>query len=330
MSGRYSGRLQFGVYEYDPASGELRKQGVRIRIQDQPLKVLIALLERPGEVVSREELRQKIWPAETFVDFDQSLNKAVNKVREALRDTADQPRFIETVPRRGYRFIAPVTASEEQRAGPILFEKGGYVPVATAENAVGPPCTGELPATPPSHPPTASRSRFAAATAVALISLASTTYFVLRPAQAPVITGYKRLTNDGHRKDPGFAHVTDGQRLYFAEKVDGRLTLAQVSVNGGETALIPTPMEPLLDDISPDGSKLLVAALEHGTTAFQYWMLPTVGGSPIRLGDIVSGDVHWSRDGSRLSFIQGRAIWVATGDGSNARHLVTVRGAFPA
>jgi DNA-binding winged helix-turn-helix (wHTH) protein/tetratricopeptide (TPR) repeat protein len=101
--------LRFGVFEADVRSGELRKQGVRIKLQEQPFHVLTVLLQRPGEVVTREELRSQNWPADTFVDFDNSLNTAINKLREALGDSADNPRFIETLPRRGYRFIAPVT-----------------------------------------------------------------------------------------------------------------------------------------------------------------------------------------------------------------------------
>src|ERR1700743_1991101 len=100
--------IRFGVFEVDLAAAELRKSGTRIRLQEQPFQVLTVLLERPGEVVSREDLRQKLWPADTFVDFDHSLNTAVNKLREALGDSASSPRFVETLARRGYRFIAPV------------------------------------------------------------------------------------------------------------------------------------------------------------------------------------------------------------------------------
>ena len=103
--------LRFGVFEVDVRAGELRKQGKRIKLQDQPFQVLGVLLQRPGDVVTREELRAQIWPEDTFVDFDNSLNTAVNKLREALGDSADNPRFIETLPRRGYRFIAPVNES---------------------------------------------------------------------------------------------------------------------------------------------------------------------------------------------------------------------------
>src|SRR6266478_5428593 len=103
--------LRFGAFEVVVRSGELRKQGARIKLQEQPFHVLTVLLERPGEVITREELRNQNWPADTFVDFDNSLNTAINKLREALGDSADSPRFIETVPRRGYRFIASVSST---------------------------------------------------------------------------------------------------------------------------------------------------------------------------------------------------------------------------
>lgn len=114
---RNSSRVfRFGAFEADPATGELRKSGVRIRLQEQPFQVLLMLLERPGELVSREELRQRLWPADTFVDFDHSLNTVVNKLREALGDSATHPRFIETLARRGYRFLAPVQSEEDVSA----------------------------------------------------------------------------------------------------------------------------------------------------------------------------------------------------------------------
>ena len=105
-----SSHIRFGVYEADLRDGELRKGGLKVKLQAQPFGVLALLLDRPGEIVSREELRQKLWPTDVFIDFDQGLNKAINKLREALGDSAENPRFIETIPRRGYRFIAPVVA----------------------------------------------------------------------------------------------------------------------------------------------------------------------------------------------------------------------------
>src|SRR5208283_5248266 len=103
-----SGRVRFGTFEVDLCAGELRKSGLKIKIHGQPFEVLVALLERPGEVVTREELQQKLWASETVVDFEHGLNKAINKLREALGDDANNPRYIETLPRCGYRFIAAV------------------------------------------------------------------------------------------------------------------------------------------------------------------------------------------------------------------------------
>src|SRR5215813_4422519 len=119
--------VRFGVFELDLSAGELRKSGVKLRLQEQPFQVLTMLLERAGEVVTRDELRQKLWASDTFVDFDHSLNTAVNKLREALGDSAASPRFVETLARRGYRFIAPV-----QIPAPISAEPAMAVQTAQA------------------------------------------------------------------------------------------------------------------------------------------------------------------------------------------------------
>lgn len=134
--------FRFGIYEFDGQTGELRKDGkARPRLQGQPLEVLLHLLDRPGEVVTREELRQRLWPSDTFVDYDHSLNTAVNKLREALSDSADNPRFIQTIPRRGYRFIASVevvNGAAANNAPP--HEKSEDI----REPAPAPPIPGEL------------------------------------------------------------------------------------------------------------------------------------------------------------------------------------------
>src|ERR1700733_5411371 len=107
-------RVSFGLFEADLQSGELWKAGKRIKIQSQPFKVLATLLERPGQVVTREELQLRLWGRDTVVDFDHSLGTAINKIREALGDSADTPRFVETLARRGYRFLAPVKVISER------------------------------------------------------------------------------------------------------------------------------------------------------------------------------------------------------------------------
>src|SRR4249920_2371610 len=105
--------FRFGEFVVDTRTGELINAGRRTRLRDQPLQLLLALLERPGELIRREELTRRLWPADTFVDFDHGLNKAMNHLREALSDSADHPQFIETLPRKGYRFIAPVRSDAE-------------------------------------------------------------------------------------------------------------------------------------------------------------------------------------------------------------------------
>ena len=106
-------RFRFGLFEANPADGALIRSGTKVKIQEQPFRLLLLLLERPGEVVTREELRQRLWPEGTYVDFDGSLNVILKRLRGAIDDDPENPRFIETIPRRGYRFIAPVSVIEK-------------------------------------------------------------------------------------------------------------------------------------------------------------------------------------------------------------------------
>src|SRR5215467_423714 len=135
------GRLRFGVFELDLRAGELRKRGLRVRLQEQPFQVLAMLLEHPGEVVTREELQKKLWSADTFVDFDHGLNKAINKIREALSDSAESPRFVETVARRGYRFLAEVKVSD---TAPVRSPELATEPRTSAEAPDRPGTAAEL------------------------------------------------------------------------------------------------------------------------------------------------------------------------------------------
>src|SRR5579871_5541863 len=112
--------LKFGLFEVDFASGELRKSGMRLNLSGQPFEVLRTLLEHPQELVTREELRRHLWPDNTFVDYDLALKRVMNRLREALGDSADNPRFIETIPRKGYRFIAPLNTNGVERSTVVL------------------------------------------------------------------------------------------------------------------------------------------------------------------------------------------------------------------
>jgi TolB-like protein/DNA-binding winged helix-turn-helix (wHTH) protein/Flp pilus assembly protein TadD len=135
-----SGRLRFGVFELDLRAGELRKHGLRVRLQEQPFQLLAMMLEHPGEVVTREELQKKLWPADTFVDFDHGLNKAISKIREALSDSAESPRFVETVARRGYRFLAEVRVAD---AASVRSPELAALPHSVAEVGDRLPITGK-------------------------------------------------------------------------------------------------------------------------------------------------------------------------------------------
>jgi DNA-binding winged helix-turn-helix (wHTH) protein/tetratricopeptide (TPR) repeat protein len=172
--------IRFGVFEADLQSGEVRKHGIRIKLRDQPFQILTLLLEHPGQVVTREELQRRLWAADTFVDFDRGLNRAVNQLREALGDSADNPRFIETLPKRGYRFVAPVDS-----------------PPATPEPAE--------PVRPPEIPAPAVRPRFGrwllASTAVLLVCVAGAWLYSrrARPVAEPntiVLMEIDNLTGD--------------------------------------------------------------------------------------------------------------------------------------
>jgi DNA-binding winged helix-turn-helix (wHTH) protein len=138
-------RVRFGPFEADLRTGELWREGSRIALQDKPFQLMLALLERPGDLVTREELRRRLWPESVFTDFEHGLNKAVNKLRRALDDLTDEPRYVETLPRRGYRFVAPVARVSSvdavrtaSNAGACrLIHQGRTYPLAAGVNLIG-------------------------------------------------------------------------------------------------------------------------------------------------------------------------------------------------
>jgi TolB-like protein/DNA-binding winged helix-turn-helix (wHTH) protein/Flp pilus assembly protein TadD len=189
---------RFGLFEVDVRARELRKQGILVKLREQPFLILAALLERPGEVVTREELRRKLWPADTFVDFDNSVNAAVNRLREALGDSAENPRFIQTLPRHGYRFISPV-------------ETGDHDSPAAATPLVLPLPTREI-------PPLRKKIFFrnpgfwiaCIAIGVALVSLGVYRWRARRVARAGTIQSIAVLPLENLTGDPGQEYFADG------------------------------------------------------------------------------------------------------------------------
>jgi len=193
-----SRRVSFGVFDLDLGTGELRKHGLRVRLQRQPFEVLALLIERAGDVVTREELQQKLWPANTFVDFDHGLNKAINKIREALGDSAEAPRFVETVARRGYRFLADVKVSSPATIAPPA-------PVEKPE---------PLPAEPLAPPAVAERRTWTwtvAASLVAVLATAGVVWGVHSAASAkPAIRSIAVLPLESLSSDQSQDYFADG------------------------------------------------------------------------------------------------------------------------
>ena len=161
--------LRFGSFEANVQAGELRKRGLKVRLQDQPFQILVMLLERPGDLVTRQEIHQKLWPVDTFVDFDHGLNNAINRLRETLGDSADTPRFIETLPRKGYRFIAQVTGEGQ------LAEAENLAAVATPVVETG-----------PIDPKLRSWPRFLVATLICCLALAAIAFLGWRTRTGPL------------------------------------------------------------------------------------------------------------------------------------------------
>jgi Tol biopolymer transport system component/DNA-binding winged helix-turn-helix (wHTH) protein len=334
--------IHFGIFEIDPRSGELRKAGTRIRLQDQPFKVLLALLEHSGEVVTREELKHRIWPDDSFGDFDHAVNIAIAKLRTALGDSADVPRFVETLPRRGYRFIFPVTPPREVEFGAASV---------AAETKLEPVENSDIRAdlTQLKRETESGRSGTAVAAvdrrtllrawqaplaSIAILLICLAIYLVMRPLSSPKVSDIFRVTNDAQEKSqplPGYIIplplpiVTDGPRLYFSE-MSLSSNLVQVSVTGGDAVPIATPLRiPLLGDLSWKRSEMLL--LDSGFVIdMPIWIVPMPGGSARRIGDIVGHDATWTPDSQHITFGKGSGIYSANLDGSDARKLVTADG----
>ena len=316
--------IQFGLFELDLDARELRKSGVRVKLQDQPFQILAMLLERPGSLVTREDLQKKLWPGHTFVDFDLSLNSAVKKLRQALNDDSENPRFIETLYRRGYRFIGPVNGSAGTRAVQTHFVPSGTSSAATEPVPV-----------PATLRPSIATPVFYVAAALLLV-LAAMVGYRLIPAQPPRVLGFSQITHDGLFK---FQIVSDGERLYVNEMQGDHFVVNQVSVAGGETSSIPTPFANLaIRGIAPNGSALIVTSFQGTGGKADTWSLPLPSGPPRRLSEQPvdalawspdgnqAASVAWSPDGNEAAFSKGPEIYLAKSDLSEPHKLATASG----
>ena len=318
---RVDAKLRFDVYEADPRSGELRKHGIRIPLEDRPFRALLILLSHANELVTREELQKRLWPSDVFIDFDHGLNTAIRKIRRALNDNADEPRFIETIGRHGYRFLARVEQkagiAPEQASVESAIPKPFIVPEVAQEAAVA-----VEPPSPEIQRTYAVRPRaILAITAGALLLLLA---YVFRPAMpVPRVGRIVQLTKSGlaWHQEPLY---TDGPRVYY-QSVGPQATnwqLRQVLLNGNEDtpAGIP-PVRFRIRGLSPDDTEFV--AISHGEPS-AVWTLPVANGSPRRVGNLVAGDVAWSHDGSTLAYAQDYHLFLANADGTSSRPLTTV------
>ena len=259
-------------------------------------------------------MQKRLWPQDTFVDFDLSLNSAVKKLRQTLGDDSENPRFIETLYRRGYRFIG------QTNGAPAVEEP---VAKSVAPLQVSPRSSQENVA-----PETlASKTRESVALAwiipALLIVIAALVWFT-RPSPPPRILGYNQISHDGLRK---LSMVADGERLYIEELQGDHFGIAQVSVNGGESSLVAVPFaNSFVTDIATDGSALLVASFKGTEGPASLWTVPLPTGSPQRLNDSSGEAAAWSGDRSIIVFAHGPDVYAANGNGSQPRKVATLSG----
>jgi Tol biopolymer transport system component/DNA-binding winged helix-turn-helix (wHTH) protein len=287
---------RFGPFELFVVTGELRKNGVRLKLSGQPIRVLACLLGTPGQLVTREELQQELWPGSAYGDFEKGLNAAVNRLRENLEDSATEPKYIETIPGRGYRFIADIDSGLPSTPS-VEFEQP--------------------------KPRSKRTTRFVGVALLIALSAGALAYLGMRPPAVPRVSNYVQLTHDGQ---PKVLVGTDGSRIYLRLGTDVSTGIGEIPISGGEPTRIPAPqpgMYPL--NLSPDGSQLLVTQFKLGPDNRSLWSLPVLGGSPRRLGHTLGDDAALSPDGKLLAYSNDNYLFVANADGTESRTQFTAK-----
>jgi Tol biopolymer transport system component/DNA-binding winged helix-turn-helix (wHTH) protein len=323
---RSDGKLRFDVYEADPRSGELRKHGVRIALEERPFRALLILLRRANELVTREELQTQLWPSDTFVDFDHGLNTAIRKVRLALNDRANAPRFVETVGRRGYRFVAVVEQGSGAAPEGMVAESPSTVPDTAARDE-----QNQAPAVVAVEPASVEARKAGFSRGALILTIAACAMVILllgylyRPAMpSPQVTRVVQLTKSGGAR-PDEPLFTDGPRLYYESigPLEADWQLRQVLLNGDEDTrvMVPVGLE-RIRGLSPDDTEFL--AISYSRAQSDVWRVPVGGGSPRRVGNLVVDDVAWSHDGNWLAYSKSNQIFLANADGSSSRVIATL------
>jgi DNA-binding winged helix-turn-helix (wHTH) protein/Tol biopolymer transport system component len=286
---------RFAPFELNPATGELRKNGHRVKLSEQPFRVLVALLENNGELLTREDLQRRIWPVETAGDFEQGLNRAVSKLREALGDRPVKPLFIETLPGRGYRFIGVLQKEEPSHLLPTPRPGKPWILAVLAAGIL----------------------------AVAIAGAAR----LIRTSQPLRLRGHK-LTSDNYSKSA--PALSDGTRIYFSATFAHEQFIAQIPLAGGQPVRVPvTPPAPsfILQDLSSDGQQILLTADTENNRLhlMPLWSLRIPDGTARRLGSIVAISAAYSPSNHSIAFSTPTELWTALPDGSGARRLVEAK-----
>ncbi|HEY3456171.1 MAG TPA: winged helix-turn-helix domain-containing protein [Bryobacteraceae bacterium] len=295
-------KYRFGVFELDREAAELRKRGIRIKLQDQAYRILCLLLDKRGEIVTRETLRCALWPDGTFVEFERSLNAAVAKLRLALGDSAENPRFIETIARRGYRFIAPVE-----------LDRDASVPPANSVALPGSPAA----TSPPKSDAKSSRIGWVAGSVTTIMLVAGVALFTLRSRQPQGMpyTIMHRITSDtGLTEDPVVSR--DGALLAYASDRDGSghlsIWVQQLTGDGGAIRLTKSDTDDHQPSFSPNGSQIVFRSERDGGGIY---VVPTLGGEA-RLIARNGRDPTFSPDGKWIAYWVGMEISYSLNAGS--------------
>jgi eukaryotic-like serine/threonine-protein kinase len=340
-------QIHFAEFELDLATCELRTDGLKIDLQGQPFQILLALLERPGQLVTREDLKKRLWPSDTFVDFDHSLNRAVNRLREALEDSAEHPRFVETLPRRGYRFIAPLDGLPTGTAGatPSGQESSSRPPAghATAPSPIeGAAATciaaaaAPVPVSSPQIPVGLGKSKYVVITAISVVIAVVATFglYVWQTRRGPLSLAeiqINKLTDSGAVGD--MAISPDGRYVVYARR-DGEkesLWLRQVTTRR-EVQILPSGPEFHGLTFSPDGNYVYFVRSDPNDPFFKYlYSIPVLGGPARQMIADVDSPVSFSPDGHQFAFERGVAsrnvveLRIANADGSGDRLVTTIQ-----
>jgi Tol biopolymer transport system component/DNA-binding winged helix-turn-helix (wHTH) protein len=320
MTARESSRtvVSFGPYEADLQTQELKKGGARLRLPGQSFQILSMLLQQPGQLVSREELRQVLWPAETFVDFEKGINAAITRLREALGDSAEDPRYVETLPRRGYRFIGAVNGRASSSAE-VLAGGNGSSPTQPAEI----PISADRSSIPAVRGHAWSLRQWIA-TVLSVAVLAILAWTARRLWTQPKYIVERKLTTNSPENGVSSAAVSPDAK-YLAYMDASGLYIKQIGTGETHAVSLPPNLSVQVTGWFPDGSHLLLSAVGPGL-----WSVSVFGGTPRLLSDKALGG-SISPDGSHIAFratLPGQEVWVMRSDGTDQIKVAVDQGSW--